>query len=426
MNLLVVKSGFPEYYFGIDGCLYPTFPSKQQGLYPMPVPLIPATPPSWQGVVMPLARRAMDLPRPASGPMHLPAQLDSYPQVLAEDGGILTYPYHAWIGGRFLVNHPAPLLGSSSISIILAAYDVATGKDVALKINRDPQYSFAILNEGNVMQYIQSAEIISVCFTPQYFCHFKMGPGDEISSQFLPQLTDCNTHSCLVMEKMGADLHDYRASIHRHFTFREIQTFARDILSILTVLDRHSIIHGDLKPENLLLTADSQHVKLGDFGLADKPPYHNGLIQSTLYRSPEVLLGMARSTKVDVWSFGCVVFELCGGTRLFGSDNDFGIMTEMVSLLGVPSRKALNECDDGKRAQYFHKFPNGSYSFVTAVHRYPLASRINSMFSARVLESSPTTDALAKVIRAALVIDPTKRLSASEILRLPFFRMVFV
>ncbi|MDP1836608.1 MAG: serine/threonine-protein kinase [Chlamydiales bacterium] len=426
MDQLYTNSDLIGYYYGIDGCLYPAPPIQSRVFYPMPVPVMPVGPRSWQGVAMPLARHAVTLPRPASGPMRLTSQADSYPFVPVVGGGIVMYPYHAWIGGRFLVNRTAPMLGISNLSILLSAQDVTTGREVALKVNRHPRHSDSILHEGDVMRDIQSSEIISMCFIPQYLGHFELGPDDEISDQYLPYAGECNKHSCLVMEKMGADLHDHRQSIMRDFTFKEIQTFARDMLNALTILERHGVIHGDFKLENLLLTADSQHVKLCDFGLADRPPYHKHLIQSTPYRSPEVLLGMARSTKIDIWSFGCTVFELWGGSRLFNSKNDFDLMTEMVDMLGVPSRRVLNGCDGALRERYFHKFPNGSYSFVKPLHRNPLESRIDSIFATRVLKASPTTEAITEVLRAALVVDPSQRLSASQILELPFFRMSFV
>ena len=73
-----------------------------------------------------------------------------------------------------------------------------------------------------------------------------------------------------------------------------------------------SIIHCDLKPENILLKNPKRTaIKLIDFGSSCKIghtmyPY----IQSRFYRSPEVLLGLPYDEKIDMWSLGCILYEL--------------------------------------------------------------------------------------------------------------------
>ncbi len=92
------------------------------------------------------------------------------------------------------------------------------------------------------------------------------------------------------------------------------------------------VIHRDLKPANVILTPDGQ-VKLLDFGLAKPiaPGVEDGsifggeltidksnLLGTPVYMSPEQIRGQAPDKRVDVWGFGCVLFECLTGRKTFG------------------------------------------------------------------------------------------------------------
>ncbi|KAK9468807.1 kinase-like domain-containing protein [Lipomyces arxii] len=74
------------------------------------------------------------------------------------------------------------------------------------------------------------------------------------------------------------------------------------------------ILHRDIKPENIFLNAENS-VKLGDFGLSKMlDPEHSlatTYVGTPYYMSPEVLLDQPYTPQSDVWSLGCVIYELC-------------------------------------------------------------------------------------------------------------------
>lgn len=77
------------------------------------------------------------------------------------------------------------------------------------------------------------------------------------------------------------------------------------------------ILHRDIKPENIFLdkTGAGTNVKLGDFGLAKMLDGDNPLattyVGTPYYMSPELLLDQASTPASDIWSLGCVIYELC-------------------------------------------------------------------------------------------------------------------
>lgn len=75
------------------------------------------------------------------------------------------------------------------------------------------------------------------------------------------------------------------------------------------------VIHRDIKPDNIFLLGNGKVIKLGDFGLAKMLTSQNDFAKTYVgtpyYMSPEVLMDNPYSPVCDIWSLGCVLFELC-------------------------------------------------------------------------------------------------------------------
>ena len=101
---------------------------------------------------------------------------------------------------------------------------------------------------------------------------------------------------------------------------------AEVVLSLEHLLSK-GYIHRDVKPENILLTQE-YHVKLADFGTACK--FYDSEKQSfagtPLYISPETLLTGKSSKTSDLWSLGCIVYELFVGKPPFEGQNSYQVM----------------------------------------------------------------------------------------------------
>ncbi|KAF8890545.1 kinase-like domain-containing protein [Gymnopilus junonius] len=76
---------------------------------------------------------------------------------------------------------------------------------------------------------------------------------------------------------------------------------------------RVQILHRDLKPDNVFLD-DNNSVKLGDFGLSKalaQASFANTYVGTPYYMSPELMQEKAYDSKSDIWSLGCLIYELC-------------------------------------------------------------------------------------------------------------------
>jgi serine/threonine protein kinase len=114
---------------------------------------------------------------------------------------------------------------------------------------------------------------------------------------------------------------DLRVHLDRDaLTLTDIWTLTYDLLSAVDHIHMRGIIHGDIKPENLLIARPPGRVEvprlvLCDFGLSmfADDEYHESNIQTPLYRAPEVNISTERSKHsfaVDMWSIGCVLYEM--------------------------------------------------------------------------------------------------------------------
>ena len=107
---------------------------------------------------------------------------------------------------------------------------------------------------------------------------------------------------------------------------------ARQIADALHHAHQHQIVHRDLKPENVLLN-EMFDAQLADFGIAvraDAAVIHGETVGTPGYMAPEQIRGTG-SAAGDLYSFGCVLFELLTQRPVFHSSNSFELMRRHLS-----------------------------------------------------------------------------------------------
>lgn len=98
------------------------------------------------------------------------------------------------------------------------------------------------------------------------------------------------------------------------FSERQIWNYAAQMTAGLQHMHEKRVMHRDLKPANIMLTKDNR-INIGDLGLSrfftSQTFEAFSKVGTPLYMSPEVLQGDGYNFSADVWSLGCILYELC-------------------------------------------------------------------------------------------------------------------
>ncbi|TDL26114.1 kinase-like protein [Rickenella mellea] len=101
---------------------------------------------------------------------------------------------------------------------------------------------------------------------------------------------------------------------------------------------RQQILHRDLKPENVFLDGNNT-VKLGDFGLSKalgQASFANTYVGTPYYMSPELMQEKSYDTKSDIWSLGCLIYELCAQKPPFHEAKTHSELSVMIRNGRIP------------------------------------------------------------------------------------------
>lgn len=119
---------------------------------------------------------------------------------------------------------------------------------------------------------------------------------------------------------------------HGPMTENVVAPIATNLVSALYYLHSHRIVHRDIKPQNILVT-ETGLAKLCDFGFSKKMEINTYVLESIkgtpLYMAPELIEQQPYDQKADLWSLGCILFELLTGRPPFCT-NSIVHLIEMV------------------------------------------------------------------------------------------------
>jgi serine/threonine protein kinase len=117
-----------------------------------------------------------------------------------------------------------------------------------------------------------------------------------------------------------------------------VAAWAGDLATALGRAHGAKIIHGDVKPANILVTLEHQ-VKLGDFGIARFGTQDSGtgnLMGTPAYLSPEQILGNLQDSRSDLFSLGIVLYQMSTGIRPFVGDSAVAVCAQIISTTPPP------------------------------------------------------------------------------------------
>jgi serine/threonine protein kinase/Tol biopolymer transport system component len=202
------------------------------------------------------------------------------------------------------------LIGAGGMGEVYRAFDPELHRAVALKFLRSDVAS----DEKRMQRFMQEARAASALNHPNILTVYEIGQADG-ARFFATEFVD------------GATLRTVLAS--RKLKLIEVLDVAIQVASALAAAHAAGIVHRDIKPENIMLRRDG-YVKVLDFGLAkvmDRAPStvdteaatalintDPGSVMGTAsYMSPEQASAKEVDARTDIWSLGCVLYEMVTG-----------------------------------------------------------------------------------------------------------------
>ncbi|CAD6915356.1 unnamed protein product, partial [Tilletia controversa] len=291
------------------------------------------------------------------------------------------------------------LLGRGSFGQVLQCKDHKTGKFVALKLIRNKKrFHQQALVEVKILENLT-----------------KWDPDGQYHVIRMTESFYFRNHLCIAMELLSINLYELiKANNFAGFSTRLIRRFTSQVLSSLSLMKHHKVVHCDLKPENILLKHPRKSaIQVIDFGSScfeNEKVYT--YIQSRFYRSPEVILGMNYHTAIDIWSLGCIIAELYTGYPLFPGENEQEQLACIMEVLGVPDRYLI---DRSSRKKLFFDSSGGPRPVVNSKgkRRRPATKSL-----AQVLKCND--ELFIDFISKCLVWDPERRIKPDPALRHPW------
>jgi len=139
------------------------------------------------------------------------------------------------------------------------------------------------------------------------------GPCSEMTN--LSEVFMHDGHVCMAFERHGNSL--AAALDRRSLSTARARRVTRQVLVALDRLHRSGYTHTDVKSDNILYSPKTGDARLTDLGDVVERPRRGALYGTREYTPPEVLLGVPLDRSMDMWSFGCTVFEMLTARVLF-------------------------------------------------------------------------------------------------------------
>jgi serine/threonine-protein kinase len=235
------------------------------------------------------------------------------------------------LSGRYELGE---LIGRGGMADVFRGVDTRLGRTVAVKLlrpdlARDPQFQARFKREAQAVAALNHPSIVAVFDTGDHAV-----PGDHDDSVRVPYI---------VMEFVsGKTIRDMVRA--KDVTIDQAIDFTLGVLSALDYSHKAGIVHRDIKPANVMFCPDSNSVKVMDFGIARAIADSSATMTQTQavvgtaqYLSPEQARGEAVDARSDLYSAGCLLYEMLTGRPPFIGDSPVSVAYQHVREIPEPA-----------------------------------------------------------------------------------------
>jgi serine/threonine protein kinase/predicted ATPase len=227
--------------------------------------------------------------------------------------------------GRLAHYRVFKVLGEGGMGVVLLAEDTHLRRRVALKVMRpeiakSPLNRERFLREARAMAQVRSDHVVTV---------YQVGQADDVCYLAMELLDGEPLDRCL--ERVGA------------LPLNEVLRIGTEIALALAAAHARGLVHRDVKPANVWLEAPAGRVKLLDFGLARPQDADSGLtnpgmmVGTPMYMAPEQARGEAIDGRTDLFSLGCVLYEMATGQLPFDGKTTLAVLSAVLTETPQPA-----------------------------------------------------------------------------------------
>jgi serine/threonine-protein kinase len=236
------------------------------------------------------------------------------------------------LGGRYEVGE---LIGRGGMADVHIGHDTRLGRTVAIKMLR----SDLARDQNFLMRFRREAQSAAGLNHPSIVAIFDSGEDDT----FVDGPNGTRTHlPYMVMEYVDGLTLRQKLTEHQQLDPAEAIRVTEGVLDALAYSHRMGIVHRDIKPANVMITDDGT-VKVMDFGIARAiadtaatMTQTQSVVGTAQYLSPEQAQGQTVDARSDLYSTGCMLFELLTGRPPFTGDSPVAIAYQHVGELPQP------------------------------------------------------------------------------------------
>ncbi|MCX6498449.1 MAG: Stk1 family PASTA domain-containing Ser/Thr kinase [Arthrobacter sp.] len=276
------------------------------------------------------------------------------------------------LSGRYELGE---LIGRGGMADVFRGLDTRLGRTVAIKLlrpdlARDPQFQARFKREAQAVAALNHPSIVAVYDTGDHAV-----PGDHDDSVRVPYI---------VMEYVsGKTIRDLIRA--KEVTIDKAIDFALGVLSALDYSHRAGIVHRDIKPANVMYCPDANSVKVMDFGIARAMADSSATMTQTQavvgtaqYLSPEQARGETVDARSDLYSAGCLLYEMLTGRPPFIGDSPVSVAYQHVREIPEPASSLnpdVSEALDSVLAKALQKNRADRFQDAAAFRRALRAAR---------------------------------------------------